>query len=268
MPFISDAPQAIRTISAWLREQLKLSGRSEFVLGLSGGIDSALAAYLAVEAVGRDGLLCLLLPYKTSSRSSLDHAREVIDALKLRSLTVDISDMANAYEKQVADLSPVRRGNLCARLRMITLFDHSHRDGLVLGTSNKTETLLGYGTLFGDAAWSLNPLGDLYKTDVRLLSKQLKVPQSILEKIPTADLWEGQTDEGELGHSYDEIDHLLVKIVDENKTRAQCMAEGIEPKFLERIVSLIRSSAFKRRTAGIAWLGQPYSAAKVEDGGW
>jgi NAD+ synthase len=268
MPFVTDPQQAIRQIAAWLRQRLRTANRSEFVLGLSGGVDSALAAYLAVEAVGRDALLCVLLPYKTSSRESLDHAQEVIAALKVRSRTIDISGMADAFEQQVSDLSPVRRGNLCARLRMISLFDQSHGDGLVLGTSNKTETLLGYGTLFGDAAWSLNPLGDLYKSDVRLLSQHLKVPASIREKIPTADLWHGQTDEGELGFSYEEIDKLLVKLIDERKSRAALLAQGTNPALLDRVVALIRGSAFKRQSAPIAWLGDAYNATHVEDPRW
>ena len=168
--------------------------------------------------------------------------------------TVDITPMADAFEAQLAGLSPLRRGNLCARLRMVTLFDQSHARGLVLGTSNKTETLLGYGTLYGDAAWSLNPLGDLYKTDVRLLSKYVGVPESIQVKHPTADLWHGQTDEGELGHSYAEIDALLVKLIDERRPRAEILAGGTDPVLLERVVALIRGSSFKRRPAPVAWL--------------
>ncbi|HEY3293902.1 MAG TPA: NAD+ synthase [bacterium] len=268
MGFVSNAAEAAQRIRNWLKTRLQETGRQEYILGLSGGIDSALAAYMAVDAVGAEGLYCVLLPYRTSSPESLSDAEHVVRDLGVQSRVVDISAMADAFESQAEELSPVRRGNLCARLRMITLFDQSHSKGLVLGTSNKTETLLGYGTLFGDAAWSLNPLGDLYKTDVRLLSKYYGVPQAIQDKIPSADLWKGQTDEGELGHSYAEIDALLVKMVDEKKSRAEILADGTDPKLVDRVVSLMRGSAFKRQPAPIAWLSPPFSASHVEDPRW
>jgi NAD+ synthase len=268
MAFVKDAAQAAAQICAWLQAQLKQTGREEYVLGLSGGLDSALAAYLACEAVGRDALLAVLLPYRTSSPQSLADARQVVTTLKLRHRVVHISGMVEAFEAQVTNLNSVRRGNLCARLRMATLFDQAHARGLVLGTSNKTETLLGYGTLFGDAAWSLNPLGDLYKTDVRLLSRHMGVPPSIIEKTPTADLWAGQTDEGELGFSYADLDGVLVKMIDERKSRREILADGVDPKLLDRVVGLIRGSAFKRRAAPVAWLSPPYSTAHVEDSAW
>lgn len=268
MGFVSDAASAADKICAWLSDQLASTGREEYILGLSGGIDSALAAYLAVKAVGPRAVECVYLPYRTSSPDSRRDALRVIDALGVNVRTVDITAMAEAFEEQVGALTPLRRGNVCARLRMITLFDQSHARGLVLGTSNKTETLLGYGTLFGDAAWSINPLGDLYKTDVRLLSRYLGVPQSIQDKTPTADLWEGQTDEGELGHSYAEIDRLLVQIVDEHKTRAQVLTSAVDPKLVDRIVALIRGSGFKRRAAPVAWLGTPFTTAHIEDAAW
>jgi NAD+ synthase len=268
MAFVRDAAQAATQICAWLQAQLRQTGREEFVLGLSGGLDSALAAYLAHEAVGREALLCVLLPYRTTSAHSLDDARLVIERLGVRHRTVAISGMVEAFEAQVADMNSVRRGNLCARLRMMTLFDQAHARGLVLGTSNKTEALLGYGTLFGDAAWSLNPLGDLYKTDIRLLSRHIGVPASIIEKTPTADLWEGQTDEGELGFSYADLDGVLVKMIDERKSRREILTDGVDSKLLDRVVGLIRGSAFKRRAAPVAWLSPPYSAAHIEDSAW
>jgi NAD+ synthase len=268
MGFVTNAADAAHKIRSWLQNRLQETGRHEYILGLSGGIDSALAAYMAVDAVGKDALYCVLLPYRSSSPESLKDAEHVVNELGVQSHVVDISAMADAFEAQAGELSPVRRGNLCARLRMVTLFDQSHAKGLVLGTSNKTETLLGYGTLFGDAGWSLNPLGDLYKTDVRLLAKYYHVPQAIQDKIPSADLWKGQTDEGELGHSYAEIDALLVKIIDEQKSRAQILADGTDPKLLERVVSLIRGSAFKRQVPPIAWLSEPYTSALVEDPRW
>jgi len=268
MAFVKDAAQATSQICAWLQAQLKQTAREEFVLGLSGGLDSALAAYLAREAVGREALLAVLLPYRTSSPQSLADAQQLVTALNLRHRTVEISGMVEAFEAQVTDLNAVRRGNLCARLRMMTLFDQAHARGLVLGTSNKTETLLGYGTLYGDAAWSLNPLGDLYKTDVRLLARHVGVPASIIEKIPSAELWEGQTDEGELGFAYADLDRVLVKMIDERKSRREILTDGVDSKLLDRVVGLIRGSAFKRRAAPVAWLAPPYSTAHIEDPAW
>ncbi|RPH93716.1 NAD+ synthase [candidate division KSB1 bacterium] len=268
MAFITDPARAIDSLCAWLHSQLEKTGRSEFVLGLSGGLDSAVAAYLAVQAVGHDALQCIIMPYRTSSPQSLADAKLVADTLGVRHRVVDISAMADGFEAQVTDLTPLRRGNLCARLRMMILFDQAHARGLVLGTSNKTEILLGYGTLHGDAAWSLNPLGDLYKTDVRFIARHIGVPVQIIEKIPTADLWDGQTDEGELGFLYADMDRVLVKIVDEKKSRREVLAEGANPKLVERVVSLIRGSAFKRRSAPVAWLAQPYSTAPIEDPQW
>jgi NAD+ synthase len=128
--------------------------------------------------------------------------------------------------------------------------------------------LLGYGTLHGDAAWSLNPLADLYKTDVRLLSKHLGVPQEILDKAPTADLWENQTDEDELGFSYAEMDKALLKIVDEKKSRNEALAEGADPLLLNRVVQLIRGFSYKRRLPSMCWLNEPYSTAHIEDPHW
>jgi len=268
MALVKDAAGVASKIGAWLRSQLEQTAREEFVLGLSGGLDSALAAYLAHEAVGREALLCVLLPYCTSSAHSLDDAQCVIEQLGVRHRTVDISGMVEAFEAQVTELNAVRRGNLCARLRMMTLFDQAHARGLVLGTSNKTETLLGYGTLYGDAAWSLNPLGDLYKTDVRLLARHAGVPASIIEKIPSAELWEGQTDEGELGFSYADLDRVLVKMIDEHKSRRELLTDGVDPQLVDRVVTLIRGSAFKRRAAPVAWLAPPYSTAHIEDPAW
>lgn len=268
MGFVTDPEHAASRICEWLRTQLSQSGCDKFVLGLSGGLDSALAAYLAVQAVGKDAVFCVLLPYKTSSPQSLADAMLVIEKLDVRYRAIDISAMAAAFEEQVKDVTPMRRGNLCARLRMLCLFDQAHPRRLVLGTSNKTETLLGYGTLYGDAAWSLNPLGDLYKTDVRSIARHIGVPAPIIVKIPTADLWEGQTDEGELGFLYEDLDHVLVKLIDEKKSRREILAEGVDPQLLDRVVSLIRGSAFKRRAPAVAWLSTPYSSAQIEDSAW
>jgi NAD+ synthase len=264
MAFITDPAAVSRQISDWIRDTLRSTDRFELVLGLSGGIDSALAAYLAVGAIGPERVICIKLPNHTSSTESITDADKVADALGLKTRQVEISPMAKAFEGQITDLDLVRRGNLCARLRMIVLFDQSHANGLVLGTSNKTEALLGYGTIHGDAAWSMNPLADLYKTDVRLLSRYLGIPQEIIDKTPTADLWPGQTDEHELGFSYSAIDKALVALVDEKKTRDQAIAAGEDVALVDRVLELIRRFKFKRQPAYRCWLNEPYSTVHLE----
>src|SRR5512137_2312231 len=187
-------------LKTFLRDEIRKVGIEHAVIGLSGGIDSALSCYLAAMALGPENVLAVRMPYRTSSQDSLDHAQLVIDALGIHSETVEITDIVDPLIAHTPDMTNLRRGNLMARARMIVLFDRSaaHR-GLVIGTSNKTELLLGYGTLFGDMASALNPIGDLYKTQVRELAQAIGVPQPIVDKAPSADLWIGQTDEAEMG---------------------------------------------------------------------
>ena len=203
----------------FIHDEVTKTGFSKAVIGLSGGVDSSLVAFLAAEALGAGNVLGVFMPYKSSSGESLADGRLVADQLKIRTETKDISSMVDAYAGgEDGAMNNVRKGNVMARSRMIVLYDLSARENsLVLGTSNKSETLLGYGTQFGDTACAINPIGDLYKTQVWQLAEAVGVPKNIVEKKPTADLWSGQTDEGELGFSYRLVDQLLYYMVDERR---------------------------------------------------
>lgn len=268
MGFIDEPARAQIKLMEWTRRTLRETGFSELMIGLSGGIDSALAAHLAAEAVGPESVTCLLMPSGSSSSDSITDAERVVHALGVKSRTIPLDGMVKAFEREISGLSDLRRGNLCARLRMAVLFDEAHGRGLVLGTSNKTETILGYSTVYGDSAWSLNPLGDLYKTDVRTLASHIGIAPSIISKAPSADLWEGQTDEGELGLSYDEIDRILVMIVDEKKSRNQALAAGIPPAALEKVLLQIRRTKFKRSQPPVCWIEEPYSLDHLYGSVW
>src|SRR4030066_2120050 len=209
--------ETIRQIlTGFIRSEITRAGFTRAVVNLSGGLDSSLPCYLAAEAMGAENVLALRLPYKSSPPDSLEPAQMVIEALGVQSLTLPITDMADALIQRFPDMSRVRQGNIMARLRMIVLYDQTEVfHGLAVGTGNKTEILLGYTTLYGDSASAINPLGDLYKTQVQQLSREIGIPAAILDKPPTADLWIGQTDEGELGYTYAEEDQLLYLLVDQ-----------------------------------------------------
>ncbi len=246
---------ARQILADFLRSEITRMNFSRAVIGLSGGIDSALSCFLAAEALGPQNVLAVRMPYRTSSADSLEDAQRVIDATGVQALTLPISDMADALIHQYPDMNAMRRGNIMARCRMIVLYDQSASfNGLVVGTGNKTEILLGYSTLYGDSACALNPLGDLYKTQVRQLSQALGVPQSILDKAPSADLWSGQTDEGELGYTYAEVDRLLYLLVDQRYTPAECVRAGFGEPFVRSVVERIRRNQFKRVLPPIAKL--------------
>ncbi|HEY4690835.1 MAG TPA: NAD+ synthase [Anaerolineae bacterium] len=249
-------PEVTRTVlKHFLRDEIRKVGFEKAVVGVSGGLDSTVACYLAAQAIGPQNVLALRLPYKTSSPDSLEHAQMVIDALGVESDTIDITPMVDPLIERLPDMNAVRKGNAMARARMIVWYDRSAAiKGLVVGTSNKTELLLGYGTLFGDMAAAVNPLGDLYKTQVRQLAKYLGVPQPIIDKPPSADLWIGQTDEGEMGLTYAEVDRLLVLLVDERYTPAEVIDAGFDAKFVERVWRMVRVNHFKRRGPVIAKL--------------
>jgi len=243
-------------IEQFIRGQLRQAGFERLVLGLSGGIDSALVAYLAAEAIGADRLLCVLMPYRTSSDASRADAEDVVRRLGAASEIVDITPMADAFFATNADASPVRRGNVMARIRMTVLYDRSVTwGGLVVGTGNKTESLIGYTTLFGDSACAFNPIGDLYKSQVRQVAAAMGVPDAILRKAPSADLWPGQTDESEADFSYPVLDRLLYWRVDRRRTDEEMTALGFDPALVARIDRLIATSEFKRQVPPIAKLG-------------
>ena len=253
------ADQARTIITRFTRGKLMQSGLGGYVVGVSGGIDSAVSAALAVEAVGPEKVLGLIMPYRTSSRQSTDDARLMIRQLGMAHREIDISPMIDAYYARIDSSNRLRAGNKMARERMTILFDVAHETGrLVLGTGNRTEICLGYTTWFGDSACSINPIGELYKTEVRILAEVLDVPEPIRTKPPTADLWAGQTDEGEIGVTYDLIDRLLRRIVDEGvRSMSQLEADGFHATDISRVVSLMNRNAFKRRLPDLAPLGKP-----------
>jgi NAD+ synthase len=246
---------ARQILTGFIQSEITRTGLNKAVLGLSGGIDSALACYLAAEALGPQNVLAVRMPYKTSSQDSLDHAQLVIDALGVTTLTVPISEMADPLINHFPEMDAMRRGNIMARQRMIVLYDQSAAfGGLVVGTGNKTEILLGYSTLYGDSACAINPLGDLYKTQIRQLSRAIGVPAPIIDKAPSADLWEGQTDESELGFSYAAVDQLLYLLVDQRYTPAEAVQAGFEENFVQAVVKRIRRNQFKRILPPVAKL--------------
>jgi NAD+ synthase len=243
-------------LSGFIRTETTRAGFTKAVVGLSGGIDSAVSCFLAAEALGPQNVLAVRMPYKTSSQDSLDDAQKVIDTTGVQSATIPITEMADGLIGKFPDMANLRKGNIMARCRMIVLYDQSSAfGGLVIGTSNKTEILLGYSTQFGDAASAINPIGDLYKTQLRQLARALGVPQAIIDKAPTADLWAGQTDEGELGFTYAEVDKLLYLMVDERYTPDECIEAGYDPKFVGTVVKRIQRYHYKRVMPPIAKLG-------------
>jgi NAD+ synthase len=239
----------------FLRDAVTKAGFRRAVLGLSGGIDSSLAAYLVAEALGPDNVLAIRMPYKLSSQDSLDDAQSVIDALGVHSDTVDITPMVDPLLERFPDASRLRQGNIMARMRMVILYDQSSAfQGLVIGTSNKTETLLGYTTIYGDNAAAVQPIADLYKTQVRQLAHALALPAHIVEKPPSADLWAGQTDEGELGFTYEMADQLLYLLVDKRYTVGEVAAEGFDRALVEKIWRQVGLNHYKRTMPNVAKL--------------
>ena len=261
-----DTDVARRVIGGFIRGQLEQAGFERAVLALSGGIDSALVAYLTAEAIGAERLLAVLMPYRTSSPDSRADAEAVVRDLGCASELVEISPMVDGYfgpeaapgaaGAEGAAATALRRGNFAARMRMAVIYDRSVTwGGLVVGTGNKTESLIGYTTLFGDSACAFNPIGDLYKSQVRQLAVAIGVPDAIVRKAPSADLWPGQTDEGEGGFSYPVLDRLLFWRVDKRRSVEEMVALGFDAATVERVDRMVAGAEFKRQVPPIAKLG-------------
>lgn len=244
---------ARQILTGFIKSEVSRVGFARAIVNLSGGLDSALSCALAAEALGPENVLALRLPYRTSSIDSLEHAQLVIDKFKVQSGTIDITEMVDPLIEHDPEMSNTRKGNIMARSRMIVLYDQSEAfKALPIGTSNKTEILLGYSTMWGDMASAINPIGDLYKTQVRQLSRALGIPSLIVEKPPSADLWVGQTDEGELGFTYEQVDKLLFLLVDQRYSAQDCIEEGFDEKFVHSVITRVRRNQFKRMMPPIA----------------
>ncbi len=246
-----------RLIVEFIRARTSMLGIRRVVLGLSGGIDSALCAYLASEALGAENVIGILMPYKTSTADSHGDAMLVAHELGIQHQTIEITPMVDPFFELFPDISAGRKGNVMARERMIILYDQSVALGpaLVVGTSNKTESLLGYFTLYGDGAAAIEPIGDLYKTQVRQLSRAIGVPEPVCCKAPSADLWPGQTDEGEIGTTYEEMDQILYLLIDREYAPQDVIRMGFDKAQVERLHRMIYKSEFKRHTPLVAKLG-------------
>ena len=242
-----------KLLVGFIENEVRKMGFRRAVIGVSGGVDSALSAFLAAEALGPENVWALIMPYRSSSPASVAHAQLVVEKLKIHSLIIDITPQIDAYFERFPEADTLRRGNKMARERMTILYDHSAAlSALVLGTSNKTELMLGYGTLYGDMASAINPLGDLFKTQVWQLAHHVGVPEEIVRKLPTADLWEGQTDEKELGFTYEEVDQVLLLMIDKRYEIPDLLEAGFDEKFVRRVFEMVQSSQFKRRLPLIA----------------
>ena len=240
-----------QNLMSFLKEEVLKTGLKKITLGLSGGLDSAVVAVLCKE-VFDDNLNCVLMPSQFSSKASIDDAIELCKKFDIKYEIVSIEPMLSAYLKNMEENS-LRIGNFSARLRMSVLYDISARENsLVVGTSNKSELLLGYGTIFGDLACALNPIGNIYKSDLFEFAKYLGVNDSIVNKAPSADFFEGQSDEADLGYSYAKIDSLLKKMIDENRSKDELLALGFEDEFIENIKKRVKINEFKRKLPIIA----------------
>ncbi|MCE5267767.1 MAG: NAD+ synthase [Planctomycetaceae bacterium] len=242
-------------LSRFIQAEIRRAKFERAVVGLSGGLDSSVVTFLCARALGPENVLAVTLPYKTSSESTRRDSQAVVECSGVRTIDLPITDQVDAYFARAGEASQLRLANKCARERMTVLYDQSAAFGaLVVGTSNKSELLLGYGTQYGDMASAINPIGDLYKTQLRPLAQHLGVPATILAKQPTGDLWVGQTDEGELGFSYADADRLMVLLVDRRWRRAELVKAGFAPELIDRIATLIRRNHYKRRMPVIAKL--------------
>jgi len=242
-----DYPLVEKVLIRFIRDFVGKNGFENAILGVSGGLDSAVTLSLTCRALGPEHTHALFMPYRLSSPESLEHARAVCGQLGVAGEKVEITSMVDAYLNDFPTDNPVQVGNLCARVRMMVLFDHSERRrALVMGTSNKSELLIGYSTLYGDSAAACLPIGDLYKTQVFGLAEYLDIPEEIRNKPPSADLWAKQTDEGEIGMTYAELDDILYSRVEKNMRVEDMISTGYDEVAVRRVDAMIKGSQFKR----------------------
>ena len=237
-----------RAMINFLKKEVEHRGFERVVFGLSGGLDSTVVAYLCQEAFG-EGAKAVLMPSSKSSKQNFDDAMEIVEILKIPYEIVKLEEYEKIFSKY-DKMDRVRYGNFCARLRMTILYDIAQRDGsLVVGTSNKSERMLGYGTIYGDLACAINPIGEIYKSDLFGFAKALGIPQKIIDKKPSADLYEGQTDEEELGLKYQEIDNILKKILEKDLVLddLSLVFDMIETEYSENIVKDVLRRIQKNR---------------------
>jgi NAD+ synthase len=255
-PPLAINPELVRGILVgFIQNEVRKVGFERVVLGVSGGVDSSLVATLAAQALGPKNVLGVIMPYRLSDPKSRSDALEVVKQLGSEQLEIDISPQVDAYFAHFPDADQKRRGNKMARERMTILYDQSWAwRALVIGTSNKTELLLGYGTIYGDMASAINPIGDLYKTQVWQLADAVGVPTAIVQKAPSADLWAGQSDETELGFQYRIIDQLLYYLVERRYSVEELKRQGFDQAFITDIVRRVRENQYKRRLPVIAKL--------------
>ncbi|MEO7965184.1 MAG: NAD+ synthase [Gemmatimonadaceae bacterium] len=255
-PLAIDAAMVESWLLRFLRDELERRRLRQVVVGVSGGVDSAVTAFLAARALGKENVLAVRLPYRTSSPESLKHAQLVIDALGIEARTLDISGAVDGYLAHDPDADPTRRGNVMARVRMIALFDQSARlRGIPLGTGNKTERLFGYFTWHADDSPPVNPLGDLFKTQVWALARHLGVPEAIITKPASADLIRGQTDESDFGISYAKADEILNWLVS-GYAPGDVVARGFDHAEVELVRRRLAGTHWKRKLPTVAMLSQ------------
>ena len=244
--------QITECLQDFLRAEVSKRGFKKVLLGLSGGLDSAVVAVLA-QRVFKDDLLCVKMPSQYSSQSSLIDANTLCNDFSLRAITVSIEMLLRAYEELNPDMDKLRIGNFSARMRMSTIYDISAKENaIVLGTSNKSELMLGYGTLYGDMACAINPIGNLYKSEIYELARYLGVSKNIIDKAPSADLWEGQSDEADFGYTYAELDSALILLVDERLSKEDILKKAIDKEMLEMVIKRISKNSFKLEMPKIA----------------
>lgn len=245
--------ETVAKLANFIAKAANSKGFFKVILGLSGGLDSTVVAYLSQKALGEKNVIGVIMPYGELSRVSVQDANRVAKKLNIETECVDIKPMIDVYFNKVNAADNIRRGNKMARERMSILYDLSKEyDALVIGTSNKTERLLGYTTIYGDSACAINPIGNFYKTQLKVIAKYLGVPSNIIDKVPTADLWSGQTDEDELGYRYKDIDKLLFLMIDKKIDNKKLIKTGFSRKFISDIENRIRSNRFKQQPPLIA----------------